>query len=405
MLKQHLLLPERNTFITMGVYSNTVSFAQYRVIGELPQQQELFEWLSVALQGRMFQSIEESAEEQAEGWTCTDATDHPDFAAPAEFWRDRYLFFTYRRDQRRIPSALLKSHIGRAEGDYLTKRPELKRAPKREREEIADRIKLSLLTKTLPAPSTVDLSWHLDNGLLTLFSSSAKTMERFEELFNKSFENLRPQLIYPYSRAMALLDDAGKQQLVAANMATSDAALDEIQSNCWLGEEFLLWLLQSGLENGGFRVCTKGHFDHGTPFSAWIDDRIQLQGGGESGPQKVAVTGSQDKYLEARSALKTGKAINSAAIHLEKEELQWRFTLNAELFTFSSFKCPPVKVEREGVEDLSERESAFYERMYLLESGLQMFDSLLLLFLQQRLGSEWNTRQQEIAAWLEGEQA
>jgi hypothetical protein len=388
----------------MGVYSNTVSFSQYRISGELPQQQELFDWLSSALQDRMFQSIEESAEEQTEGWTCTDATDDPAFASPTEFWRDRYLFFSYRRDQRRIPSALLKSHIGRAVGDYLAKRPELKRAPKREREEIADRIKLALLTRTLPAPSTIDLSWQLDTGILTLFSSSAKAMERFEELFGKSFENLRTQLIYPYSRALSLLDDAGKEKLAAANLTQSNAALDEIQSNRWLGEEFLLWLLQSGLEGGGFRVCTEGHLDNGTPFSAWIDDRIQLQGGGEAGPQKVAVSGSQDKYLEARSALKTGKAISSAAIHLEKEELQWRFTLNAELFTFSSFKSPPVKVEREGVEDLSERESAFYERMYLLEAGLQMFDSLLALFLQQRLSDNWKNRQQEIATWLEGEQ-
>ena len=389
----------------MGIYSNTVSFAQYRVNGELPQQQERFEWLSAALQGRMFRSIEQSAEEQTEGWTCTDATDDPAFVAPSEFWRDRYLFFTYRRDQRRIPSALLKSHIGRAEGEYLAKRPDLKRTPKREREEIAERTKLSLLTKTLPAPSTVDLAWHPDTGLLTLFSSSAKAMERFEELFGKSFENLRPQLIYPYARAKALLSETVQERLAALNQASSDAALDEIESNRWLGEEFLLWLLQGGLEGEKFRVCTPGNFDNGTPFAAWIDDKIQLQGGGEAGPQKVAVSGSQDKYLEARSALKTGKAISSAVIHLEKEELEWRFALNAELFTFSSFKCPPVKVEREGVEQLSERESAFYERMYLLEAGLQMFDSLLLQFLEQRLGDGWQTRQQEIASWLEGEQA
>ncbi len=389
----------------MGIYSNSVSFAQYRVGGELPQQQERFEWLSVALQGRKFKSIEESAEEQTEGWTCTDATDDPAFAVPSEFWRDRYLFFTYRRDQRRIPSALLKSHIGRAEGEYLAKRPELKRAPKREREEIAERTKLSLLIKTLPAPSMVDLSWQLDNGVLSLFSSSAKAMERFEELFNKSFENLHLQLIYPYTRAKSLLDEAGQERLAAMNQADSEAALDEIQSNRWLGEDFLLWLLHGGLEGEGFRVCSSGHFDTGTPFSAWIDDRIQMQGGGEAGPQKVAVSGLQDKYLEARSALKTGKTISSAVIHLEKEELQWRFALNAELFTFSSFKCPPVKVEREGVEQLSERESAFYERMYLLEAGLQMFDSLLVQFLEQRLGDGWQTRQQEIAGWLEGEQA
>jgi len=387
----------------MGVYANTVSFAQYRIQGEVPQE-DRFHWLSSALTGRLFQSIEDSAEEQSEGWTCTDAPDESVFDVPQRCWRDRYLFFSYRRDQRRIPGALLKSHVGRAEGEYLAKRPELKRPPKREREEIAERIKLQLLARTLPAPSTTDLVWQLEQGVVTLFSSSAKAMERFEELFGKSFENLRPQLIYPYSRAQGLLDEAAGEQLALLNQAGSEAALEEIQGNRWLGEEFLLWLLHAGLEGEGFRVAATGHFENGTPFAAWIDDRIQLQGGGEGGPQKVAVSGIQDRYLEARSALKSGKAISSAAIHIEKDELQWRFVLNAELFTFSSFKCPPVKIEREGVEELTERESAFYERMYLLEAGLQMFDSLLLQFLRQRLGDGWPTRVVEINAWLEGEQ-
>ena len=387
----------------MGVYANTVSFAQYRIQGDVPHE-DRFPLLSAALAGRLFRSIEDSAEEQSEGWTCTDTPDEPSFEVPQRFWRDRYLFFSYRRDQRRIPSALLKSHVGRAEGDYLAKRPELKRPPKREREEIAERVKLQLLARSLPAPSTIDLAWQMDQGVLTLFSSSAKAMERFEELFSKSFENLRPQLIYPYSRALALLDEAAREQLVLLNQAGSEAALEEIQANRWLGEEFLLWLLHAGLEGEGFRVTAAGHFENGTPFSAWIDDRIQLQGGGEGGPQKVAVSGIQDRYLEARSALKSGKAISSAAIHIEKDELQWRFVLNAELFTFSSFKCPPVKIEREGVEELTERESAFYERLYLLESGLQMFDSLLLQFLVQRLGGGWPARVVEINAWLEGEQ-
>ncbi len=388
----------------MGVYANTVSFAQYRIQGALPQE-DRFQWLSAALAGRQFHSIEESAEEQSEGWTCTDTPDEPLFEAPQRFWRDRYLFFSYRRDQRRIPGALLKSHVVRAEGEYLAKRPELKRPPKREREEIAERVKLQLLARSLPAPSTIDLVWQMDLGILTLFSSSAKAMERFEELFGKSFENLRTQLIYPYSRALNLLDEVAREQLAHLNQAGSEAALEEIQGNRWLGEEFLLWLLQAGLEGEGFRVAATGHFENGTPFSAWIDDRIQLQGGGEGGPQKVAVSGIQDRYLEARSALKSGKAISSAAIHIEKDELQWRFVLNAELFTFSSFKCPPVKIEREGVEELTERESAFYERLYLLEAGLQMFDSLLLQFLAQRLGEGWAARLQEISAWLEGEQA
>ena len=386
----------------MGIYSNTVSMSQFRICGDIPVE-ERFEWFASCISGRAFKSIEESAEEASEGWTCTDSPDEPEFKTPAAFWRDRYLFFSYRRDQRRIPAALLKSHIGRAEGDYLAKRPELKRAPKREREEIKERVRLSLLARSLPAPSTVDIAWNLDNGLLTLFSASPKAIERFEELFGKSFDNLRPKLIYPYARALALLGESGCEQLASLNQAGSDASLDEIQSNRWLGEEFLLWLLHGGLEGESYRVCTAGHYESGTAFSAWIDDRIQLQGGGEEGPQRVSVSGSQDSYLEARTALSSGKAISSAAIHLERDDLQWRFVLNAEFFTFASFRSPSVRIEREGVEQLSERESVFYERIYLLETGLQMFDSLLLSYLNERLGEEWQDRSAGIEKWLKKE--
>ncbi len=238
---------------------------------------------------------------------------------------------------------------------------------------------------------------------MTLLSSSPKAMERVEELFSKSFENMRPCLVYPYMRAAGILDESAREGLAALNQSESDSALEEIQANRWIGEEFLLWLLHEGVEGGSFRVSTPGHCEQGTPFSAWIDDRIQLQGGGAEGPQKVAVSGSQDSYLEARSALRSGKAISSAAIHLEKDEFQWRFVLNAELFTFGSFRCPPVKIEREGVEELSERESAFYERLYLIETGLQMFDSLLNDFLRLRLSDAWVERKAGIEAWLERE--
>lgn len=386
----------------MGVYANTVSISQFRVLGELSGE-DRFTWLSSSLAKRCFNDIEQSAEELSEGWTRTDNPDDADFATPASCWRDRYLFFSYRRDQRRIPSALFKSHTGRAIGEYLAKRPELQRPPKQEREALAERVKLSLLSRTLPVPATVDLVWQLDSGILTLFSTSSKTIERVEELFSKSFEHLRPQLIYPYSRARMVLDEAGNERLSAASQSASDAALDEIRGNRWLGEEFLLWLLHGGLNGETYQICVAGHLGTADPFSAWIDDRIQLQGGGEAGIQKVSVSGSQDRFVEALSALKSGKSISSATIHLEKDDLQWRFTLNAEMFTFGSFKCPTVKIERDGVEEISEREAAFYERMYLLESGLQMFDSLLLMFLHQRLGDGWQQRMRVIETWLVGD--
>lgn len=80
--------------------------------------------------------------------------------------------------------------------------------------------------------------------------------------------------------------------------------------------------------------------------------------------------------------------------------MQWRFNLNGQLFTFNSFKTPPVKIERDGNDQLSEREAVFYERVYLLETGLQMFDSLLLTFLRLRLGGGWEEELEKINLWL-----
>jgi len=87
---------------------------------------------------------------------------------------------------------------------------------------------------------------------------------------------------------------------------------------------------------------------------------------------------------------------------MEKDENLWKLTLKGETFGFASFKCPQVRIERDStVEEVSEREAAFYERMYLLEQGQQLFDSLFVAFLQERLTDAWNDRLLAIQEWLE----
>jgi hypothetical protein len=194
--------------------------------------------------------------------------------------------------------------------------------------------------------------------------------------------------------------------LESANQAGSDAVVAMIRDNQWLGWEFMLWLLQRGVNGEGeFSVCCPGHISTGEKFSAWIDDKIQFQGGGEEGGiQKVTVSGSQDSYLEAISALKGGKRITSATICMEKDENPWKLTLKGDTFGFSSFKCPQVRVEKDStVDQMSEREAVFYERMFLMDQGLQLFDSLFKAFLTERLTDAWDGRLRAIQAWLDGE--
>ena len=388
----------------MGVYANTVSFIQFTVSGEAPTQDQ-FTWFSEKLARLGFQSIENSTEETSEGWTLVDRPDDADFQAPGDFWRDNYLLFSLRRDQRKIPSAVLKSHTGREEGAFLAQHPNLRRTPKNKRQEVKELVQVRLLAKCLPDPSSVDAVWDLKNGVLTLFSLGSKTIERFEDMFRKTFEGCSLVMIHPYARAARLVDGAVLESLEKANQANSDAATALIRDNQWLGWDFMLWLLQRGIcGQGDFNICRPGHFGNGERFAAWIDDRIQLQGGGEEGGiQKVSVSGSQDSYLEAISALKGGKRITSATIWMEKDDNLWKLTLKGETFGFASFKSPQIRIEKDAtVDEMSEREAAFYERMYLLEQGVQLFDSLFATFLKERLGEGWAVRTTEIQHWLEG---
>lgn len=391
----------------MGVYANTVSITQFTITGDLPKNDE-FQWFSQKLAGKAFQSIENSSDELSEGWTLVDRPDDPVFEVPSGFWRDNYLVFSLRRDQRKIPAAVLKSHAGREEGAFLAQHPNLRRTPKNKRAEIKEQVHLRLMSRCLPVPAMVDVVWDQKSGILTLFSMGSKVIERFEDIFRKAFEGLHPLAIHPFARARMLLEGQLLDSLEKANQANSDSAVAMIRDNQWLGWEFMLWLLQRGLGGeGDFSICRPGHFSADERFSAWIDDRIQLQGGGEEGGiQKVSVSGSQDSYLEAISALKGGKKITSATICMEKDENLWKLTLKGETFGFAGFKCPQVRIERDAtVEEMSERESAFYERMFLLEQGIQLFDSLFTAFLKERLSDAWTARLVTIQQWLDGKQA
>jgi len=389
----------------MGVYSNTVSITQFTISGDLPPKQDQFAWFSQKLSARGFQSIENSVEESSEGWTEVDRPDAAEFATPSDFWRDNYLLFSLRRDQRKIPSAVLKSHAGREEGAYLAQHPNLRRTPKNKRTEIKEQVQVRLLTRCLPVPSSTDVVWDQRSGIVTLFSVGGKVIERFEDMFRKTFEGFSPVIIHPFARARMLLDDTLLESLEKANQANSDSVAALIRDNQWLGWEFMLWLLQRGINGEGeFSVSCPGNLTAGERFSAWIDDRIQFQGGGEEGGiQKVSVSGSQDSYLEAISALKGGKRITSATVCMEKDENLWKLTLKGETFGLASFKCPQIRIEKDAtVDQVSEREAAFYERMYLLEQGVQLFDSLFGAFLRERLSEEWPKRLVVIQEWLDG---
>ena len=385
----------------MGILSNTVSICQYQVVGDFPAG-DLFQFASDNLTLQAFRSIESTLDELSCGWANLDDHQLSEFSTPAGFWRDQYLTFTLRRDQRKIPASLLKAYCRVAEEEYRAEHPGLHRVPKQKREEIKEAVRLRLLARTLPIPATYDLVWNSREQTVLFASLSQKVTDLFEEEFKKTFPGLRLVLVHPMARAGKLIPEELKHPLEQANRATSPAVLDQIRSNQWLGQDFLLWLLYRSMTDAGdYRVNQPGSIGKGEAFAAFLDDRLVLMSTTEEGAQKMTVAGPQGRFGEVHTALQNGKKITEATIHLEQGENSWKVTLKAERFYFASLRCPPVHLEKDNtVDQASEQEAVFYERMHLLESGLQLFDSLFADFLGNRLDSGWATVEAEMQAWL-----
>jgi hypothetical protein len=375
----------------MGLLSNTVSICQFSVVGDMPTE-NFIEWAGRCLAGHAFQSIEGGSEEQSVGWVHLDDFEACDFEVPDAYARDHYLTFSLRRDRRRIPAGMLKAHMERAEQKFLAEHPGLQRVPKNKREELRDAVRGTLLSRTLPSPATFDAVWDTRNGRLTLATLNSQVIEMFENLFKTSFEGLRLVAVHPMSRAVSVVGEERRQALQQLNRAVNDTVLDQIKDNLWLGWDFLRWLVDRTLNSGAeYRVNQSGPALDGEGFVAYLNDRLVLTGGHEEGTQKITVAGPQDHFDEALAALDTGKDIAEGTLYLEKGEQQWKMTLKGELFQFGSYRCPAVKLEKDALTDRdSERLAVFFERMYVLEEGLQLFDSLLCAFLEERLADDWH---------------
>lgn len=385
----------------MGITANSVNLVQYQVL-EIPETGDSAEWARPLLEANAFASIDNSTEESAIGWATIDDPMNADFTDPRDFFRSPYLCFTLRQDRRRVPSALLRRRLKEAEAEFLSSHPTQLRVPKQKREELRESVHNSLLARTLPTPSTFDIAWNVERGLLFFTGTSSRAIEAFEGLFRQTFPELRLVARHPFAHARSVVNPDLQDTLEDLNQAATDAVVEMTEANAWLGQDFLYWLLYATVEGRDrFKVNQDGPAVRDELFTAFLDNRLVLTGLGDHGPQKITVAGPQENFSEVRAALARGKAISEATIHFEKMENEWKTNLKSEPFYFGSFKGPAVKLEKDEITDeKSEHEAVFFEKMHVLEEGMQLFDSLLAAFLRERLAEDWSARSEEMKAQL-----
>jgi len=184
--------------------------------------------------------------------------------------------------------------------------------------------------------------------------------------------------------------------LLKANRAATGDALNLIQDNQWLGWDFLLWLttrrpirLRNIHQPGRARR-------EGETFVAYLNDRPVLLGEGEgvSRSKRSRFTGRIQRGTRCSEKWKANHRSNPVLRKRRKPVEDDPAISDVSLFFL---QIPSIQIEKDNtVDEADEKEAAFYERMSLLEEGLQLFDSLYTTFLEKRLGKTWADEEKSI---------
>ena len=177
----------------MGFLSASGGFTRYKIVEDVSD--DLVRDIPARLGRNAFKDIDNTVDERSFGWVCfDDFLDNSWRVAPPQ--KANYLAFSLRLDTRRISPAVFKKHLRMALDDEKASLREVGKTfiTKDRKEEIKDRVKLSLMSRALPVPAVFDAVWNLENHTILLCSNNSKVKELFEDHFTLSFElNLEQQ--------------------------------------------------------------------------------------------------------------------------------------------------------------------------------------------------------------------
>ena len=159
-----------------------------------------------------------------------------------------------------------------------------------------------------------------------------------------------------------------------------------------LGQEFLTWLWHKSEVLDNLFKDAKGR-----EFALFMEQRIVVQGGEGESLETATVAGPMSELREARLGLATGKKVTRALVRIERDADTWQFTLKAEDFSLNSLKTP----YQEKPEADDDPDALLLEKIFLVESCLELMDGLYLEFLRLRLdATAWDGETADIRDWM-----
>jgi DNA recombination-dependent growth factor C len=160
-----------------------------------------------------FRSIDATTDERSWGWVCFDDMLDPAWqTAPPE--KGEYMAFALRVDVRKIPSSILKKDLAVALKEEEKKNKEVgKTFTSRERKkELKEQVRLKLLSRIPPQPTTVDVVWSTSRNILHVTTNSSKLLDLLSDYFTLTFD-LHVEPLTPYALAASMLDETAMARL------------------------------------------------------------------------------------------------------------------------------------------------------------------------------------------------
>lgn len=168
----------------MSILAGKASFSRFITLGA--NREKIKNVLSQKLKENRITPIgDNEAREESYGW-CNPFNESIDFPDCFEFMSGNYLCLGVRVDTKVVPAKLLKIKLNESIKESCT-RLNMPKLPKAQAEQLKEQIKLRILETIPPAITVTKAVFDIESNRLYVETFSQKIIDKFEELFVRSF--------------------------------------------------------------------------------------------------------------------------------------------------------------------------------------------------------------------------
>jgi len=182
---------------------NRVTFVTYRV-SEIPSEDEIFEGIVRGKIGKVDLAL---GKDKTCGFASFQNPLSTDFSKEDLFFQG-LVFVSFRIDRYVVPTCTLRLYV-KERIESILKESGRQRIRKEEKEEIADNVRKSLLSKALPAINAYKVIWDIEKRVLRLFCTSRAVRDDFEA-WTHEFLGIT---LSPFNMATIVKDGLGQNMM------------------------------------------------------------------------------------------------------------------------------------------------------------------------------------------------